>query len=102
MNVTKAKTKRECDLYLPHQVYVTLFTKYSMPKIQSSIWKFMKVSLGQIKGSASSLWYYSYETYFSEYGIIRKYRWRKQNKKDIQNFMNEKDMVPKELNLTSV
>lgn len=102
MNVKKAKTKRECGLYLPHQAYVTLFTKYSMPRIQSSIWKSMKVSLGQIKGSASSLSrYYSYGTYFPECGVIRKYRCSKQNKKDTENFMNENDMVPKKLKLTS-
>lgn len=47
--LTKAKAKRECDLYLLHQVYVTLFTKYSTPRVQSSIWKSMKVSLGQIE-----------------------------------------------------
>lgn len=36
-----------------------------------------------------------------ECGVIRKYRCNKQNKKDTENFMNGKDMVPKKLKLTS-
>lgn len=45
--------------------------------------------------------YYSCGTYFPGCGTIRKYRCSEQNKKDAENFVNEKDIVAKKLRWTS-
>lgn len=49
------KTKRRMCPYLLHKVYVTLFTKHSTARTQSCIWNPKKVSVGQMKGSSTSL-----------------------------------------------